>query len=410
MVAYDEPMILDRGEGTYLFDESGKRYLDCLGQNLCISLGYNHPVVTEAAVNQLRKLQHCTTMYLNREPGLYAEELIRTFPDGQESDWVVHLVNSGAEAVELAFLMARVHTGNHEILSLRNSYHGITPGAMAATGIGAFRQQTPLDPGFAFLENPDRFKGILGPETHPYIDHIDRVFATSTNDRIAGMIIEPIQGFGGVVEMPEGYIQAAFEKTRAHGGVCIVDEVQTGFGRTGSGFWRYENHNVKPDMIVLGKSIANGFPISAVVVRREIAESIANHKYFHTFGSNPVSVAAARATLQVITEDALIENAHLRGQQFQQGFAELQTQHPIIGDVRGSGLLAGVEFVKDGDPTKPATEEAKRVHERLRDNGLIIGRGSAAGNVFRFNPPLTITNSQVDFVLELFDKALATVL
>jgi alanine-glyoxylate transaminase/(R)-3-amino-2-methylpropionate-pyruvate transaminase len=401
--AYSQPLVLKKGEGQYLWDVNGKKYLDLMAQNLCISVGYNHPLVNSEAKKQMDMLTHSTAMYVHAVPVYYAEELAARFPGSQE--WVVQLVNSGAEAVDVALMMARLYTGNVEMIALRTCYHGIQGSAMSLAGIHIFRQPVSPDPGILHVANPHPYRGVFGTSTEAYLDEIDRTIASSTPGKVAGFIVEPIQGFGGVIPMPKGYLSGAFDRIRAAGGVCIVDEIQTGVTRTGEHFWGFQMDDVIPDIIVLGKGIGNGFPLSAVVVKREIAEAMAHRKWFNTYGSNPMSCAAGRAVLRAIDEDKTQQNAKDVGAYAKDKLQSLQSKNDIIGDVRGSGLMLGVELVKDRATKEPADEEAGRVVEAARDNGVIIGKGGAMGNMLRINPPLCIQKEDIDFFADVLDRS-----
>ena len=401
--AYSKPLVLTRGRGQYLWDVHDRRYIDLLAQNLCISVGYNHPLVTAEVRRQMDTLEHCTTMYYHAVPAHFAEELASRFPGGE--DWVVHFVNSGSEAIDLALLMARLYTENFEIIALRNSYHGLHFGAMSLTGIDTCRHAVPPAPGIVHVANPDQYRGIFGATTGPYVDELDHTIGASTPGRIAGFIVEPIQGFGGVIPVPPGYLSPAFQRVRDAGGLCIVDEVQTGFTRTGSHFWGFESHDVVPDIVVLGKGIGNGHPLSAVVVKRAIAESLAGRKFFNTYGSNPMACAAGRAVLRAIDEDRTQTNARDVGHYMKERLMDLGTRYDVIGDVRGTGLMIGVELVKDRKTKEPAGEEAGYIAERAKDNGVIIGKGGARGNVLRINPPLCIEKKDVEQVADVLDDS-----
>ena len=403
----DDPLVLVRGEGQYVFDETGRRYLDGTAQNVCISLGFGHPVTMRMAWTAMDAMQHCTSLFFHDAPARYAEELVARMPEG--GDWVVHLVNSGAEAIDLAYAMARMHTGHFEMVSLRNAYHGLHFGASGSAAFSPCRMPTAAMQGFVHAMHPDQYKGAFGPDAgiEPYLAELERTIFSSTSGRIAGMIVEPIQGFGGVVPMPPGYIPRAFEIVRAAGGLCIVDEVQTGFGRMGSHYWGFEAHGATPDIVVLGKGMGNGFPIAGVIARREVAESFTKVRFFNTFGGNPVAVAAARSVLQVIDDEDLQENAHVRGDQLLAGLRTLQARHPLIGDVRGTGLILGIEMVKDRGTREPAVEVGDRIQKRMRAAGFINVKGSATRNCFRINPPMCITARDCDEWLDAFDGALA---
>ena len=402
--AYSRPLVLQRGDAQYLWDVDGKKYVDFMAQNLCISVGYNHPLVTSEVQKQVELMAHCTTMYFQAAPAHFAEELVGRFPAGV--DWVVHFVNSGSEAIDLAIMMARLFTRNFEILALRNCYHGLQLGAMSLTGIQSCRQPVPSAHGIVHVPNPDAYRGVFGANAQPYVDEIDNVIRASTPGKIAGFIAEPIQGFGGVMPLLPGYLAGAFNRTRAASGVCIVDEVQTGFTRTGSDYWGFQSQGVLPDIIVLGKGIGNGFPLSAVVTRREIAEAMTAKKFFNTYGCNPVSCAAGRAVLQAVDEDQTQENAKNLGEYLKLLLLEFKARHALVGDVRGSGLMMGVELVKDRATKAPADEAAAIVAEQARENGLIVGKGGVFGNVLRINPPLCIDKSDIDFAVDILDQGL----
>jgi len=403
--AYAQPLVLEKGDGAHLWDVQGKKYVDLMAQNLCISVGYNHPLVNAEVKKQMDMLTHSTAMYVHPVPVHYAEELAACFPKDQE--WVVHLVNSGAEAVDVALTMARVYTGNNEIIALRTAYHGVQGGAMFATGIHLFRQAVPAGLSVLHVANPHSYRGVFGESAEAYLDEIDRTIESSTPGQVAGFIVEPIQGFGGVIPLPQGYLSGAFERIRAAGGICIVDEIQTGVTRTGEHYWGFEEHDVIPDIIVLGKGIGNGFPLSAVVVKREIAEAMAHKKWFNTYGSNPMSCAAGRAVLRAIDEDKTKQHAREMGTFFKGELKRLQAKYDIIGDVRGKGLMLGVELVEDRSTKKPAEKETGRVVEILKDHGVIIGKGGALGNMLRINPPLCIQKDDFDYVLEVLDQSLS---
>lgn len=407
-VPYQTPLIFQRGQMQYLWDEAGRKYTDLLGMNLCISVGHAHPAVVAAVQEQAAQLTHCTTMFYHPVPAHLAEELVATMPAGH--DWVVHFTNSGAEAIDLALVMARAYTGNIDILSLRTSYHGATMGAQAVTGIAGFRHNVPQLGGVAFVPEPNQYRGVFGPGTQPYLDEVDQAIATATSGRLAGMIMETVQGYGGIIEMPPGYIAGAFERVRAAGGLAIIDEVQSGFARTGDNFWAFEAHGVVPDIVVMAKGIGNGIPLAAVVTRREIGECMADKFLFHTYGSNPVACAAGRAVLQVIRDEGLQENARVVGAALKAGLTDLQRRHPIIGDVRGLGLMMAMELVRDGKTKEPATPETAAVFEETRRQGIVLSKSGPHRSVLRMVPPLCLAMSDVEPVVEALDRSFALAL
>ncbi len=407
-VPYETPLIFRRGEMQYLWDETGKRYIDLLGMNLCISVGHAHPAVVAAVQAQAAELTHCTTMFYHPVPAHLAEELTATMPAGH--DWVAHFTSSGAEAIDLALLMARAYTGAIDMLSLRTSYHGATFGAQALTGIAGFRHNVPQLGGVAFVPEPNRYRGVFGSQVQPYLEEVERAIQTSTSGRIAGMIIEPVQGYGGIVEMPPGYISGAFERVRAAGGLGIIDEVQSGFARTGDHFWAFEADGVVPDIVVMAKGIGNGIPLGAVVARREVAECMADKFLFHTYGSNPVACAAGRAVLNVIREDGLQENARVVGAALKVGLEDLQRRYPIIGDVRGVGLMLAVELVEDRITKAPATAATAAIFEETRRQGLVVSKSGPHRSILRMVPPLCLSMGDVQPVLDALDRSFALAL
>lgn len=399
-VPYEEPLIFTHGRGQYLWDEGGKKYLDLLGMNLCISVGHCHPLVTAAVREQAEALQHCTTMFYHPVPAHFAEELVAKMPAGH--DWVVHFMNSGAEAADLALLMAYSYTGNIDFLALQNGYHGATFGAQSLTGIKGFRHNVPLLAGIRHVANPDQYRGLHGATLQPYLDEIDRVINGATSGRLAGMIVEPVQGYGGIVPMPPGYMKGAFERVRAAGGVCVVDEVQSGFARTGAHFWAFEGHDVVPDIVIMAKGIGNGFPLAAVVAKRGVADAMVDKFYFNTYGANPVACAAGRAVLRVIDQEGLLDNARDVGVDLLKVLQSLQQTYDIIGDVRGCGLMLAVELVKDRRTKEPAPDETARIFEVARERGLIMSKSGVHRNVLRMVPPLCIQGDDVAY----FDNAI----
>lgn len=297
----------------------------------------------------------------------------------------------------MALLLARSYAGNTDIISLANSYHGATAGAQSVTGISGFRHNVPLLGGIQFAPVPDQYRGIHGAAVEPYLDDLERTIHFSTSAHVAGMFIEPVQGYGGIVPLPKGYISGAFERIRAAGGICVVDEVQAGIARTGDHFWSFEAHDVVPDVVVMAKGIGNGFPLGAVVVKREIAEAMAKKFYFHTYGANPVSCAAGRAVLRVIDEYKLQDNAKRVGAKLLKVLESLKEKFDIIGDVRGRGLMLAVELVRDQNTKDPATDEMARLFEITREMGLVMSKSGAYRNVLRICPPLCIAETDVEF-------------
>ena len=402
-VPYRKPLILKRGQGQYGWDELGNKLIDLLGMNLCVSVGHAHPEVVRAVTEQVSLLPHCTTMFYHPVPAHFAEELAATMPAGH--DWVVHFTNSGAEAIDLALMMARTRTGNHDVVSLRNSYHGATYGAQSLTGIQGFRHKVGLLSNITFAAEPNQYRGIFGEGTERYLEDLDRTILFSSSGKLAAILIEPVQGYGGIVPMPPGYVAAAFERTRAAGGLCIVDEVQSGFARTGDSYWAFEADDVVPDIVVMAKGIGNGIPLGAVVAKREVAEPMGEKFLFHTYGANPVACAAGRAVLRVIESEGLQQNAKRVGAALLGKLEALKKRYDVIGDVRGRGLMLAIELVKDRETKEPDPETTAEVFERTREHGLVVSKSGAYRNVLRMVPPLCLSIDDVDPVAEALDRS-----
>ncbi len=401
-VPFKDPLVFRKGAMQYLWDVDGKKYTDLLGMNVCISVGHSHPTVVNAAMAQAQELTHCTTMFYHPVPAHFAEELAATMPRGHE--WVVHFTNSGSEAIDLAMVMARTYTGNLDLLALRTAYHGPTSAAQSLTGIAGFRH--PGMPGnVAFVAEPNQYRGIFGPGTESYLDEIERTIASATAGQVAGIFVESVQGYGGIVEMPKGYMSGAAERVRAAGGLYVADEVQSGFGRTGDHMWGFEADGVVPDIVVMAKGIGNGFPLGAVVAKKAIGDVMADKFMFHTYGANPTSCAAGRAVLQVIREEKTQENARIVGSALLARLKDLQQRHSAIGDVRGRGLMLAIEMVKDRRTKQPDPNITAAVFENCREQGLILSKSGPHRSVLRMVPPMCLTLADVETVAEGLDRA-----
>ena len=403
-VPFKDPIVFKRGSMQYLYDAEDRQYIDLLGMNVCISVGHSHPTVVAAAQKQAAELTHCTTMFYHPVPAHLAEELVKTLPSGH--NWVVHFTNSGAEAVDLAMTIARTYTGNLDMLALRTSYHGPTSAAQSVTGIASWRH--PGMPGHvSFVAEPNQYRGIFGENAgaEPYLDEIDRTIKSTTEGQIAGMIVESVQGYGGIIAMPKSYMSGAADRVRAAGGLYIADEVQAGFGRTGDNMWGFEADDVIPDIIVMAKGMGNGFPIGAVVTHKKIAAPMAEKFMFHTYGANPTSCAAARAVLDVLRQDKIQQNAKEVGGILYQKLLDLKDRHRSIGDVRGHGLMLAIEMVKDRKTKEPDPEVTAAVFENCRDSGLILSKSGSYQSVLRMVPPMCLNADDVDKVADGLDHA-----
>jgi alanine-glyoxylate transaminase/(R)-3-amino-2-methylpropionate-pyruvate transaminase len=407
---YKKPMMLVEGKGQYVFDEKGRRYLDALGGIVTVSVGHCHPHVLEAVIKQNETLQHSTTIYLHPNIALYAEKLASKMPGDLK---VCYFVNSGSEANDLATMMARLYTNNFDMIALRNCYHGGNMSAMGLTSHSTWKFNTPHSFGVHHAIAPDPYRGQW-PATDPqagqnYAADVKSVLDYATPGQIAGFIAESIQGVGGVIVFPDDYLKHAYAHVRAAGGVTIADEVQAGFGRTGMHFWGFETQGVIPDIVTLAKGIGNGCPMAAVVTTPAIAAVIARKVHFNTFGGNPVVCAQAMATLEVIERENLQANALKIGRHLLAGLEKLKVKHNIIGDVRGKGLMLGIELVKDRQTKEPAKAECAQILESCRDLGLLLGKGGLWGQTIRFAPPMCVTIADADFILDVLGTVLASV-
>ena len=405
---YKKPLMIVEGSMQYVWDEKGKRYLDGLGGIVTVSVGHCHPHVVAAGNRQNEIYQHSTTIYLHPNVAQYAAKLASKMPGDLKA---CYFVNSGSEANDLALLMARAHTGNFDVIALRNAYHGGNASGMGMTAHSTWKYNVPHSFGVHHALAPYPYRGPFGcddPDAgKKYADDVKQVIDYTTSGKVAGFIAESIQGVGGVVEFPQGYLKHTYDYVRAAGGVCIADEVQTGFGRTGTHFWGFETQGVIPDIVTMAKGIGNGCPLAAVVTTHQIAQSLTGKVHFNTFGGNPVVSAMGKAVLEVIEKENLQANSLKLGARLQAGLAKLKQKHSIIGDVRGKGLMVGIETVKDRATKVPASAECAQVLESARDLGLLLGKGGLWGQTLRFAPPMCITEADVDFVIEVLDEAFA---
>jgi len=407
---YRDPLMIVEGRMQYVFDETGRRYLDMFAGIATVSCGHCHPEVVRRVQEQTATLQHSSTIYLHPNLALMARALAAKMPSGLD---VTYFVNSGSEANDLAVTMARLFTGHTDVIALRNAYHGGSPSSVALTSHHTWKFPVQAQPGVHHALCPDPalspFSGTPEEVGSQSAGDIRDLIRFSTPGKIAAFIAEPIQGVGGVTRGAPNYFREAYAVAREYGGLCIADEVQTGFGRTGAHYWGFQNYGVTPDIVTMAKGIGNGVPLAAVTTRREIADSLTGRIHFNTFGGNPVSLAAGLAVLDVIDRDGLQENARKVGTRLVRGLRRLQERHPLVGGVRGLGLMLGLELVTDRATRTPATTQTLALLEAERETGVPLGKGRLEGNVLRIKPPLCITEEDADFAIDVLDRGLARV-
>ncbi len=407
---YKDPLLIVEGHMQYLWDETGTRYLDAFAGIVTVSVGHCHPKIVERVREQTGRLQHTTTIYVHPTVGQYAKKLAGTLPGDLK---VTYFTNSGSEANDLAILTARMHTGQFDVISLRHGYHGGSQTMMGLTGHSTWKYATPNSFGVHHGMPGYCYRCPMGLD-YPSCDmkcarDIGELIKCSTSVRVAAFIAEPIMGVGGTVVPPKEYFQIAYEEVRKAGGLCIADEVQTGFGRTGTKYWGFENYDVVPDIVSMAKGIGNGTALGAVTTRPDLAKALVGKLHFNTFGGNPVQATQGLATLDVIEAEGIQENALAVGCRLKAGLEALMDRHALIGEVRGMGLMLGLELVKDRQTKEPATAEAGRILEEARSRGLLLGKGGFYGNVLRIKPPMCLSVDDADFLVACLDEALGAV-
>jgi 4-aminobutyrate aminotransferase len=402
---YQKPLVAERGASQHLWDLEGRRYLDFFGGILTVSVGHCNPKVTGKIKTQVDKLQHSSTLYPNQAIVALAEKLAQITPGKLQKSF---FTNSGTEADEAAVMLARMATGRFDVVALRHGYSGHSLVARSLTGQAPWRRGGVVSVGVVHALNPYCYRCPLGMK---YPDcgvacakDVEEAIQTTTTGHIAAFLGETIQGVGGFITPPPEYWKMVFNIVKKYDGLFIADEVQTGFGRTGKKWFGIEHWEVEPDFITTAKGMANGAPVGATITRPEIADTFQGMT-ISTFGGNPVTAVAARATIEVIEEDDLRENAHTVGAYFRQKLEGLQEKYPLIGEVRGMGLMQALELVKDRQTKEPAPQETVQLMERARENGLLIGKGGLYGNVIRLSPPLTIGKADVEDAIRLLDKS-----
>jgi 4-aminobutyrate aminotransferase len=402
---YAEPIELASGSGCRVTDAAGRSYLDFFGGVLTTMLGYNVPEVMDAVRRQLDTgVAHSSTLYLIRKQVELAEKIAKVsgIPNPK-----VFLANSGTEANDTALLLATQFRRSNQILALRNSYHGRSFAALGITGNRGWSPTSLTPVSVSYLHSGDRLRGVFaGMSDAAYLERavedLREVLATTTAGDVACLIAEPIQGVGGFVAPPDGYFKAVKEVLDQHGILWVSDEVQSGWGRTGSHFWGYQAHDAVPDILTFAKGVGNGFALAGVVARAEVMDCLQAIS-FNTYGGNPVSASAGLAVLDYLLSHDLQSNAAHVGGILHAGLRAIGSPH--IAEVRGKGLMLAIEFVKPGT-LEPDPAYTVQVLERCKENGLLVGKGGLYGNVIRMGPPLTLTEAEAKEGLEILECVL----
>jgi 4-aminobutyrate aminotransferase-like enzyme len=399
-----------RAQGEYVWDSEGKKYLDSIGGIVCISAGHNHPKIKKALMKMLEddELQHTSTLYLSR----HLNHLVKTLNDHapQKIDtW--HITNSGSEANEAAIMAARNATGESMVVNLRHSYHGGTSGTLASCGHSSWRFKAQPVTNVTSAMEPYCYRCPFGQKRESCdlecAKNVETTIQSTTSGKIAAFIAEPVMGVGGFIDPPNEYFHEVAGIVHKYGGKYISDEVQTGVGRCGGAMFLTKEIGFDADMVSMAKGLGNGAPVGAVGMKRDIADSLAGKAFFNTFGGDPFQSVQAAMTLEIINDEGMIKNAREMGALLKDGLKELMKSHPLIGDVRGRGLLLGIELVKDRTSKTHAIPEAAELMDLCSDRGLLLGKGGLLGNVIRIAPPLSLKRDQVAFILKVLDESLS---
>lgn len=404
---YQEPLALVKGEGEHVWDDQGNRYLDCFGGVLTVSVGHAEPRVNKAWIDQVNTIAHTSTLYANGPQGDLAEKLAEITPGNLKKSF---FTNSGTEADDTAVLAAKLATGNSEVVVLRHSYAGRSATALSSIGHSTWKPMASQVPGFVHAHAPYCYRCPFNatPENcgMACANDVEELIKTTTTGEIAAFMSETILGVGGFIVPPKDYFKRVHEITKNHGGLFISDEVQTAWGRTGDKWFGIEHYGVEPDMITSAKGMGNGVPIGWTIATEEVANAFPGLT-FSTFGGNPVSMAVGLAVIKVIEEDDLRTNARVVGDYFRGRLIELKDKYLCIGEVRGLGLMQGIELVKDRQTKEPYPEGVLKVFEETKRQGVLIGKGGLYGNVIRTGMMLNSSKDTVDELINALDAGLA---
>lgn len=404
-----QPVVVESALGCVIHDASGRDYLDCFAGISVVNAGHGNPKVIAAAKTQMDKLVHCASyIYHSPATGALAEKMAQIMPSPRLRK--SFFANSGAEAIEGALKVARLYSGKHEIISLQASFHGRTWGTLSITGNqGRKKRGGPYASGVAFAPAPYVYRSPWPDDPRRCVDFwsqtLEEIIRFSTAGDVAAFIAEPVMGEGGIIVPPPDYFREIKKVLDRHGILFICDEVQSGFGRTGKMF-AIEHYGVEPDILVTAKGIADGFPLAAFTTRDEVAASFKPGDHLSTFGGNPVSCAASLANIEFMLEEHLCEQTLEKGAYLMHRLNKLKKDMPMIGEVRGLGLMVGIELVQD-EKRNPATAEAEAVRDHCLASGVLVGVGGVYGNVVRVQPPLVITHEQLDQAVDAIARGIA---
>src|SRR3954447_6787378 len=404
---YQEPIALTRGEGNYVWDDTGKRYLDAFGGVLTVSVGHANPKVVNAVVEQVKRISHTSTLYANAEQSNLAEKLASIAPGNLKKSF---FTSSGTEANETAMNAARVATGRMDIITLRHSYSGRSLQTLAGCGQSGWKKIPLPVAGIKHAHAPYCYRCPFGAKDNSNCslecaNDIEELILTETGGEIAAFMAETVIGSGGFIVPPKEYFKRATEIARKYGGLYIADEVQTAWGRTGEHWWGVEHYDVQPDIMVSAKGMGNGAPVAMTIATPEVADKYPGIT-FATYGGNPVSMAAGLSTIQYIEDNNLLQNCKVVGEYLGQKLKGLMDKHPIVGDARGMGLMQGIELVKDRKTKQPNPEAAMVIMEETKKRKVLVGKGGLYGNVIRTGMMLNSTKAHVDEMVAALDAGL----
>jgi 4-aminobutyrate aminotransferase-like enzyme len=405
---YKDPIWLVKAKGSRVWDDAGKDYLDMIGGIVSISVGHNHPRIVAKMKKMLddNAIQHTTFLYLSGYMEELAKKLAAVAPGDLEK---CYFTNSGSEANEVAVMTARVATGEQMVVALRHGYHGGTNVPMSLCGHSNWKFRAQPQASVIHALEPYCYRCPLGKTREncslECAEDIKNVIETTSNGKIAAFIAEPVLGVGGFIDPPFTYHKRAYEIVKSFGGKYISDEVQTGVGRTGKYFFAIEEAGIVPDFITMAKGFGSGAPIGAVVTKRECADAMIGKSHFNTFGGDPFQSMQAAEVIDIIKDENLIENARQQGEFLRNGMLDLQKEFSLIGDVRGRGLMLGIELVKDRKTKEFAVQETVSLMDLAKNNGLLIGKGSLRGNVLRITPPLNVSRAESEELLKKLRKS-----